>query len=155
MQAAKEEETPTVEEAPEDSEPEDDPKPETPEEPVSIKPGDRIEFPDYLLEVRDSREPVLIDATVNVEVVSNSVIIIRRVASELGVPRWTTSAIHDWLGAVAGREIWVRHEHVELCLPGRIALEQLERRLELFDALVAHLDPRSLVIDLQDPAAAP
>ncbi len=129
--------------------------PVIPDQPVPIGPGDRIELPDYLLEVRDSREQVLIDATVNVEVVSNSVIIVRRVASELGVPRWTTAAIHEWLSAVSGRELWIRHEHVELCLPHRIELEALERRLELFDELIAHLDPRALVIDLQDPAASP
>ncbi len=55
-----------------------------PDEPVTIRPGDRIELPDYLLEVRDTSQKDKTDATVNVEVVTNSVIIIRRVASALG-----------------------------------------------------------------------
>ena len=122
-----------------------------PEHPVPIHPGDRIELPDYLLEVRDTAEKDEIGATVNVEMVSNSVIITRRIASELGFARWSAAAIHEWLSARSGREIWVRHQHVALCLPGRLDLTQLEERLSLFDKLIAHLDPRALVIERVDP----
>lgn len=122
-----------------------------PEQPVSIRPGDRIELPDYLLEVRDTSQQDIIDATVNVEVVTNSAIIIRRVASALGSSRWTLNAIHDWLSEGRHREIWIRHHQVELCLPGRIGAVQLEQRLSLFDDLIAHLDPHALIIEHTDP----
>lgn len=122
-----------------------------PEQPVPICPGDRIELPDYLLEVRDTAGKDEIGATVNVEMVSNSVIITRRIASELGMARWSAAAIHEWLSTRAGREIWVRHHHVALCLPARLDLAQLEQRLGLFDQLISHLDPRALVIERTDP----
>ena len=129
--------------------------PVTPDEPVLIRPGDRIELPDYLLEVRDTRENEAADATINVEQVSNSLIIIRRVASAIGSSSWTVESIHDWLTggrqSAGPREIWVRHHQVALCLPGRISLTQLEQRLALFDDLIAHLDPQALEIDLNDP----
>jgi len=132
--------------------------PVAPEEPVLIRPGDRIELPDYLLEVRDTRENEAADATINVELVSNSLIIIRRVASAIGSSTWTVESIHDWLTAghqsMGLREIWVRHHQVALCLPGKISLTQLEQRLALFDDLIAHLDPQALEIDLIDPQSA-
>lgn len=121
------------------------------EQPVPIKPGDRIELPDYLLEVRDTREKDPIGATVNVEVVSNSVIIIRRIASELGIARWSADAIHEWLNARRGREIRVHHHPLALCLPSRLPLTQLEQRLGLFDELIAHLDPQAISIERLDP----
>jgi pSer/pThr/pTyr-binding forkhead associated (FHA) protein len=123
------------------------------DEPIMIQPGDRIELPDYLLEVRDTRSEEQMGATLNVEVVTNSVIIVRRVASAVGTGSWTIEAIHAWLAAHRDREIWIRHHKVSLCLPSRIELVQLRQRLELFDTLVAHLDPKSLVIDLVDPTA--
>ncbi len=122
-----------------------------PEHPVLIRPGDRIELPDYLLEVRDTAEKDEIGATVNVEMVTNSVIITRRIASELGLASWSATAIHEWLATRSGREIWVRHQHVALCLPGRIDLPVLEQRLGLFDQLISHLDPRALIIERTDP----
>jgi pSer/pThr/pTyr-binding forkhead associated (FHA) protein len=126
--------------------------PIVPDEPVIIHPGDRIELPDYLLEVRDTRsENDTVAATINVEQVSNSLIIIRRIASAIGTGRWTAAAIHDWLGADRQREIWVRHHQVTLCLPGRIDATHLEQRLALFDQLIADLDPQVLEIDLVDP----
>ena len=129
-----------------------------PDLPVPIRPGDRIELPDYLLEVRDTRENETPDATVNVELVSNSLIIIRRIASAIGSSSWTVAAIHSWLTgsrpSASPREIWVRHHQVALCLPGRISLSQLEQRLALFDDLIAHLDPQALQIDLVDPGSA-
>lgn len=132
--------------------------PVIPDEPVLIRPGDRIELPDYLLEVRDTREKEAVDATINVELVSNSLIIIRRVASAIGSSSWTVEAIHAWLTggrpSARPREIWVRHHQVALCLPGRIGLVQLEQRLSLFDDLIGHLDPQALEIDLVDPDSA-
>jgi pSer/pThr/pTyr-binding forkhead associated (FHA) protein len=129
-----------------------------PDQPVPIRPGDRIELPDYLLEVRDTRENETPDATVNVQLVGNSLIIIRRIASAIGSSSWTAPAIHTWLtGSRPGagtREIWVRHHQIALCLPGRISLTQLEQRLALFDDLIAHLDPQALEIDLVDPGSA-
>jgi len=122
-----------------------------PEHPVPIRPGDRIELPDYLLEVRDTSEKDEIGATVNVEMVSNSVIITRRIASELGMSRWSASAIHEWLSTRSGREIRISHHHVALCLPARLDLPQLEQQLGLFDQLISHLDPRALVIERIDP----
>lgn len=127
--------------------------PVQPRESVLIHPGDRIELPDYLLEVRDPRGSVGADATVNVELVSNSLIIIRRVASALGTSRWTVNAIHEWLAEGRGREIRIRHHQVDLCLPGRITVTELQQRLALFDALVAHLDPQALEIDLFEPVS--
>ena len=125
------------------------------DEPVIIQPGDQIELPDYLLEVRDTRESESADATINVELVSNSLIIIRRIASSIGSSSWTTPAIHQWLlDGRKTREIWVRHHQVALCLPGRIDLPQLEQQLSLFDDLIAHLDPQALEIDLVDPESA-
>lgn len=121
------------------------------EQPVPLRPGDRIELPDYLLEVRDTTEKDEIGATVNVEMVSNSVIITRRIASELGMASWSSAAIHEWLSVRAGREIRVRHHHVALCLPRRLDLKQLEQQLGLFDQLISHLDPRALVIERIDP----
>ncbi|TNF85763.1 MAG: FHA domain-containing protein [Gammaproteobacteria bacterium] len=132
--------------------------PVAPDESVPIRPGDRIELPDYLLEVRDTRENEAAGATINVELVSNSLIIIRRVASAIGSSRWTVESIHDWLtGGRPGsnpREIWIRHHQVALCLPGRIGFTQLEQRLALFDDLISHLDPQALEIDLHDPDKA-
>lgn len=129
--------------------------PVAPDQPVIIHPGDRIELPDYLLEVRDTRENAATDATINVELVSNSLIIIRRIASSIGTSNWTTGAIHQWLTeGRSAREIWVRHHQVALCLPGRINLDQLEQRLQLFDDLIAHLDPQALEIELIDPGSA-
>lgn len=129
-----------------------------PDQPVLIRPGDRIELPDYLLEVRDTRENETPDATVNVEQVSNSLIIIRRVASAIGSSSWTVPAIHTWLAgsrpSTSPREIWIRHHQVALCLPAGINLTQLEQRLALFDDLIAHLDPQALEIDLIDPGSA-
>jgi hypothetical protein len=129
-----------------------------PDEPVLIRPGDRIELPDYLLEVRDTREKEAVDVTINVELVSNSLIIIRRVASAIGTSSWTVQAIHEWLTdgrpSTAPREIRVRHHQVTLCLPGRIGLTQLEQHLALFDDLIAHLDPQALEIDLINPDSA-
>jgi pSer/pThr/pTyr-binding forkhead associated (FHA) protein len=129
-----------------------------PDQPVPIQPGDRIELPDYLLDVRDTRENGTPDATVNVELIGESLIIIRRIASEIGASSWTAPAIHTWLtGSRPGagpREIWLRHQQVALCLPGRISLTQLEHRLVLFDDLIAHLDPHALEIDLVDPGSA-
>ena len=124
-----------------------------PKESVLIHPGDHIELPDYLLEVRDPRGSNRGDSTVNVELVSNSLIIIRRIASALGTSRWTSDAIHDWLAEGRGREIRIRHHQINLCLPGRISAAQLKQRLALFDALVAHLDPRALEIDIFEPAS--
>ncbi len=124
-----------------------------PDESVLIRPGDRIELPGYLLEVRDTRGNDAVDATVNVELVTNSRIIVRRVASALGTSRWTTEAIHDWLSSGRDREIWIRHHHVALCLPGRTTASQLEQRLSLFDELIADLDPQALEIELIDPAS--
>lgn len=126
-------------------------KPVLMDEPITIQPGDRIEFPDYLLEVRDTRSEEQMGATLNVEVVTNSVIIVRRVASAVGTNSWTIEAIHAWLAAHRDREIWIRHHKVTLCLPGRIKPVQLRQRLELFDTLVADLDPKALEIDLVDP----
>ena len=123
------------------------------DESVLIQPGDRIELPDYLLEVRDTRGNDTLDATVNVELVNNSQIIIRRVASALGTGRWTVEAIHEWLGNSRDREIWIRHYQVALCLPGKIDLTHLEQRLSLFNELIADLDPQALEIDLVDPAS--
>ncbi len=127
----------------------------TPDEPVPIQPGDRIELPNYLLEVRDTKENGAADSTINVEQVSNSVIIIRRIASTIGTSSWTVEAIHDWLTSgrpsLGGREILIRHQQIALCLPGRIDCAQLEQRLALFDDLIAHLDPQALEIDLIDP----
>ncbi len=129
--------------------------PIVPDEPVPIRPGDRIELPDYLLEVRDTRENEAAGATINVEMVSNSLIIIRRVASAIGSSSWSIEAIHAWLTggrqSLGPREIWIRHHQVALCLPGRIDLTQLQQRLALFDDLIAHLDPQALTIDLIDP----
>lgn len=131
--------------------------PVVPDEPVLIQPGDRIELPDYLLEVRDTRENGSGDTTVNVELADNSQIIIRRVASAIGTSTWTLEAIHEWLTerqpGGEPREVWIRHEQVALCLPSRIGIGQLERRLAQFDELVAHLDPQALEIDLIDPGA--
>lgn len=131
--------------------------PLVPDEPTVIRPGDWIEMPDYLLEVRDTGRSDTINSTVNVEVVTNSVIIVRRVASAIGSSSWTIDAIHDWLSQGhergRGREIWIRHHKVALCLPGRTSLAQLEQRLSLFDALIAHLDPQALAIELTDPGA--
>lgn len=131
--------------------------PVIPNEPMVIRPGDKIELPDYLLEVRDTSQKGVIYSTVNVEMVTNSLIILRRVASAVGARSWTFDATHDWLSQGdkkgKGRQIWIRHHQVELCLPGRISLEQLEQRLQLFDALIAHLDPQALAIELIDPGA--
>jgi hypothetical protein len=121
------------------------------DEPVGIGPGDRIELPDYLLEVRDTAWNDRPGATVNVEVVQNSVVVVRRVASAVGLTSWTAEAIHGWLTAVRGREVWIRHHHVELCLPGRVSIEQLRQRVELFDELIAHLDPHALTVAPVDP----
>ena len=132
--------------------------PVAPDEPVLIRPGDRIELPDYLLEVRDTRENEAADATINVELVSNSLIIIRRVASAIGSSSWTVESIHQWLTggrmSTSPREIWVRHHQVALCLPAKISLVQLEQRLALFDELIAHMDPQALEISLTDPESA-
>jgi pSer/pThr/pTyr-binding forkhead associated (FHA) protein len=125
-----------------------------PGEPVEIQPGDRIELPNYLLEVRDPSQKDKISATVNVEVVTNSVIIVRRVASMIGTRSWTAEAIHNWLKNCRGREIWIQHQQVALCLPDRLTLDQLSQRLELFDQLIADLDPHSLVIEVVDPLAS-
>lgn len=122
-----------------------------PDQPVRIRPGDRIELPNYLLEVGDTSQRDQPGATVNVEMVTNSVIIVRRVASIIGTTSWTVEAIHNWLKNGRGREIWIQHQKVSLCLPDRLGLSQLRQRLELFDALVAELDPQSLVIDVVDP----
>jgi pSer/pThr/pTyr-binding forkhead associated (FHA) protein len=124
-----------------------------PQEPVAIRPGDRIELPDYLLEVRDTRDKDSAAATVNVELVSNSLIIIRRVASALGSSRWTVDAIHEWLHDRSQREIWIRHHHVALCLPGKMEATHLEQRLGAFDELIAHLDPQALEIEIIDPGS--
>jgi hypothetical protein len=118
---------------------------------VLIRPGDRIELPNYLLEVRDTSQRDQPDATVNVEMVTNSVIIVRRVASIIGTRSWTAEAIHSWLKNCRGRQIWIAHQKVSLCLPDRLGLDQLRQRLKLFDELVAELDPQSLVIDVVDP----
>ena len=126
--------------------------PVLPDNPVTIKPGDRIELPDYLLEVRDTSKTAPLSATINVEVVTTSAIVIRRVASLLGTPNWTVEAIHQWLGASQGREIWIHHHQVRLCLPGRIGIVELDQRLNLFDTLIADLDPSQLSIELLDPA---
>jgi len=122
--------------------------------PVEIAPGDRIELPDYLLEVRDTSGNASISATVNVEAVSNSVIIVRRVASFIGTGSWTVEAIEAWLCDRRGREIWIRHHHVTLCLPGSIGVEPLRQRLQLFDTLIAHLDPQALNIEVVDSGVA-
>lgn len=122
-----------------------------PDQPVPLEPGDRIELPDYLLEIRAIDRPAEITATVNVEAVSNSIIVIRRVASELGTSRWTADAIHEWLRAGPEREIWIRHHPVALCLPGRIDADGLKARLTLFDALIADLDPQALEIEVVNP----
>jgi hypothetical protein len=128
-----------------------------PDQPVPLHPGDRIELPDYLLEVRDTRENAAQGATVNVELVDKGKIIIRRIASAIGSSSWTAAAIHDWLtsgrSGVGPREIWIRHHEVALCLPAGIDLPQLEQRLNLFDDLIAHLDPRELDIELVDPGS--
>lgn len=124
------------------------------DEPVSIRPGDRIELPNYLLEVRDTSQRDQPGATVNVEMVTNSVIIVRRVASVIGTTSWTVEAIHNWLKNARGRQVWIAHQKVSLCLLDRLTLDQLQQRLELFDELVAELDPQSLVIDVVDPRAA-
>jgi len=123
-------------------------------ESVEIHPGDRIELPNYLLEVRDTSGNDALSATVNVEVVTNSIIVVRRVASIIGTTSWTVEAIHNWLKNCRGREIWIQHQKVSLCLPDRLTLEQLGRRLELFDQLIADLDPQILVIDVVDPRAS-
>jgi pSer/pThr/pTyr-binding forkhead associated (FHA) protein len=125
-----------------------------PQQPVEIEPGDCIELPDYLIEVRDTSRSAAVNATVNVEVVSNSVIIVRRVASVIGTSSWTVEAIQTWLSSHRGREIWIRHHQVTLCLPGSIDVEQLDQRLRLFDTLIAHLDPQALNIELVDPGVA-
>jgi len=125
-----------------------------PDEPVVIRPGDRIELPEYLLEVRDTSRKASINATVNVDVVSNGVIIVRRVASVIGTTSWTVEGIETWLSGRRGREIWIRHHRVTLCLPGSIGVVQLSQRLRLFDTLIAHLDPQALNIELVDPGAA-
>lgn len=122
-------------------------------EPVGIRPGDRIELPDYLLEFRDTARDDTMGATINVEAISTSMIIVRRVASMLGTSRWTVEAIHQWLTAGGEREIWIRHHHIALCLPHRLDSTQIEERLNQFDALIAELDPQALRIELVDPRA--
>ena len=122
-----------------------------PNQPVALHPGDRIELPDYVLTVRNSGHNQVITATVNVEVVSTTAIITRRIASELGVSRWSVDAIHDWLRTGQGRQIRIRHERVALCLPERMNLQELEQRLALFDELISELDPQALEIELVNP----
>lgn len=121
------------------------------DQPVPIKPGDRIELPNYLLEVRDTREKGAIGATLNVEMTTGSAILVRRIASELGVTSWTAPAVYQWLAERNGREIWIHHHHVSLCLPYRITATQLEQRLEQFNELITHLDPRALQVETIDP----
>jgi len=124
-----------------------------PQESVVIRPGDRIELPDYLLEVRDTRDKDSVTATVNVEMVSTSLIIIRRVASAIDSSRWTMDAIHDWLHEGSQREIWIRHHHVALCLPAKMDATHLQHHLSAFDELIAHLDPQALEIEIIDPGS--
>ena len=123
--------------------------------PVALNPGDRIELPDYVLLVRETGRNPHITATVNVEAVSNSAIITRRIASELGISRWSADAIHDWLQAGPDRQIRLRHERLALCLPGRMEQAELEQRLTLFDELIADLDPQALEIELVNPFPVP
>ena len=122
-----------------------------PEVPVEIQAGDTIELPDYVLNVRDTAQSNTISATINVQAVSNTTIIIRRIASALGARKWTLDGIFDWLQVGRGREVWIRHHQVELYLSKRLSQQQLNERLELFDDLLTRLDPQQLKIEIIDP----
>jgi pSer/pThr/pTyr-binding forkhead associated (FHA) protein len=124
-----------------------------PDKPIDIIPGDRIELPDYLIHVRSSSRKPAYDPTVNVDKVSATAAVVRRIASQIGVSQWTTTAIKTWLDECPGREVRISQPPATLFLTTSISLEQLEQRLELFDKLISPLDPYSLSIQTVDPCA--
>ena len=123
------------------------------QQPQPILPGDTIEFPDYTVQVRDTTHARTVTATVNVQAVTTTTIIIRRVASALNTHRWTVDGIFDWLQATRGRVIRVSHHQVELFLHERLVRQELSQRLAMLDQLVRHLDPQKIQIEITDPAA--
>lgn len=125
------------------------------DQPRTIQPGDTIEFPDYRLSVRDTAEIRTNTATINVQAVSTTTILVRRIASALNTHRWSVEAIFDWLHEVRGREIWIRHQKVELYLHPRLRLDELLQRIALFDQLITDLDPHQLEIEIADALAPP
>ncbi|MEZ5550622.1 MAG: FHA domain-containing protein [Pseudomonadales bacterium] len=125
------------------------------DQPRKIQPGDTIEFPDYRLSVRDTAEIRTNTATINVQAVTTTTILVRRIASALNTHRWSVEAIFDWLQEARGREIWIRHQKVELYLHPRLGLEDLSTRIALFDQLITHLDPHQLAIEIADVIASP
>ena len=124
------------------------------DEPRLILPGDTIEFPDYTLQVRDTAQRRTVTATLNVQAVTTTTIIVRSVASALNTHRWTVDGIFDWLQASKRREIRISHHHVELILHTRLIRQELSQRLGMFDQLVQNLDPRMIRIEITDPNAA-
>ena len=124
-----------------------------PDTPVDVNPGDRIELPNYLIEIRSASRRAVTAQTINVETVSPKTVIIRRIASLLRTANWSTGAIADWLAEKNNREVVVCQHPLTLVLASGIQAEELERRLELFERLIDPLDPYSLTIDVTDPGA--
>ena len=85
-----------------------------PEVPIDVTPGDRIELPNYLIEIRSSSRRAMADPAIKVETTSTRAVIIRRITSSLNTSQWTAQAVVDWLDGQSGREIRICQHPADL-----------------------------------------
>ena len=124
-----------------------------PDIPIDVTPGDRIELPNYLIEILAPSREATEDRAMSVETISGGAAIIRRIASSLNTSQWTAQAVVDWLDEKSGREIRICQDPATLFLATGISLEGLKSRLALFEQLSEPLDPYTLNIEITNPGA--
>lgn len=119
------------------------------DKPLPLTAGDVIELPDYRLEIQEiSAGGRAANSTVMLKAIADDNYLIRLVASRLGLGQWTLEEILAWLQARPGREIMIRQGHYQLCLMGRLDLQALQTRLELFADLQRDQDPGELSVEI-------
>ena len=120
-----------------------------------IQAGDIVEVPGYTLVVRDMENlgPANAETTAQIQTTTASSVLVRQIAAAIGVSQWTFEGIHEWLKGHSRREVTIRHGNLAFKLASRLDVTDVRQRIELFDDVIPLFDPKSVVVDVQDPLA--